>query len=206
MFIELHHENPETRILKKISEDLKNGEVYIFPTDTVYAILADSNSKSGVEKIYKLKEMNKHKPLTVLCRDISTASEFIEQLPNEAYRLMKKITPGPYTFVFKSNKNLPKYSIINQKTKTIGIRFPSHIYLSELLKIHDSLITTTSVVLQDEFLTNISEIQKEFESKVKGIVNGGNLKNELSTILDFTNEELVIERIGKGYEILEPLI
>lgn len=206
MLIELHQTNPEIRILKKISEDLKNGEVYIFPTDTVYALIADSNSKKGIEKIFHLKEMNKNKPLTVLCKDISTASEFIEQLPNEAYRLMKKITPGPYTFVFKSNKNLPKYSIVNQKTKTIGIRFPISIYLSELLKIHDSLITTTSVVLEDEFLTNISDIEKEFDSKVKGIINGGNLKNELSTILNFTDEEMVIERIGKGYEELKELI
>ena len=129
MIIHLHPKNPEMRKLKEISVNLKAGKVYIFPTDTVYALIADSGSRAGVEAIYKLKSLDKKKPLSLLCSDISTATHFVEQLPNEAFRLMKKITPGPFTFIFKANKNMPRINLTNEKTKHIGIRIPDHIYL-----------------------------------------------------------------------------
>ena len=107
----LHPENPEIRKLKQISDRLRDGELFIFPTDTVYAIIADANSRTGVDNLYKLRKLPKDKPLSLLCKDISMASQMIEYLPNPTYRLMKKITPGPFTFILKASKNLPKPSI-----------------------------------------------------------------------------------------------
>jgi tRNA threonylcarbamoyl adenosine modification protein (Sua5/YciO/YrdC/YwlC family) len=203
MIIQLHPQNPEIRILKTISNNLKNGAVYIFPTDTVYALITDANSKKGIEKIFSLKEMDKWKPFSIFCKDISNASEYVESLPNEAFRLMKKITPGPFTFIFKANKNLPRYSIVNEKSRTIGIRIPDQIYITELLKIHEGLISSTSVFRKDEFITNLESLEEIYGSEIDGIVDGGNLKTELSTILNFTSGELVIEREGKGMEQIE---
>ncbi len=203
MIIQLHPENPELRTLKTISSNLKNGAVYIFPTDTVYALIADANSKKGIEKIFSLKEMDKHKPLSIFCKDISNASEYVESFPNEAFRLMKKITPGPFTFIFKANKNLPRYSIVNEKSRTIGIRIPDQIYITELLKIHDGLISSTSVFRKEEFITDVETLEEIYGSEIDGIVDGGNLETELSTILNFTSGELVIEREGKGIEQIE---
>ncbi|NCN10445.1 MAG: threonylcarbamoyl-AMP synthase [Leptospira sp.] len=200
MIINLHLENPEKRKLTSISDDLRKGAVYIFPTDTVYAIVADANSKEGTEKVYNLKKLDKKKPLSLLCKDISMASQFIEYLPNEAYRLMKKITPGPYTFILKANKMLPKPCIIHHKDKHIGIRFPDHIYLQELLKIHDSPLTSTSVITDDEYLTNVEDLNSQFGEKVDGIVDGGLILLEPSTIIDFTGDQMIIIREGKGIE------
>ncbi len=203
MLIELHPENPEKRILKQISEILKDGGVYIFPTDTVYSFIADSQSKPGIEKLYNLKNIEKSKPLSLLCPSISIASEFIESISNSAYRLMKKITPGPFTFVFKANKNIPRVSLTNQKTKEIGIRIPDNIYLQSLLELHGNTLTGTSVYSSDEYIISADEIEDLYGKKVKGIINAGILKHELSTIIDFSSGDMQIIREGKGFELLE---
>ncbi len=203
MLVSLHPENPEKRILKQISENLKDGDVYIFPTDTVYSFVADSQSKIGIEKLYILKNLEKTKPLSLLCPSISVASEFIENIPNSAYRLMKKITPGPFTFIFKANKNIPRVSLTNQKTKDIGIRIPDNIYLQSLLELHGNTLTGTSVYSSDEYIISADDIEDLYGKKVKGIINGGILKQELSTIIDFSTGDMEIIREGKGIQLIE---
>lgn len=203
MIIYLHPENPEIRKLKQISERLKDGAIYIFPTDTVCAIIADAHSKTAVEKIYSIKKLPKDKPLSLLCKDISMASHFIEYLPNSAYRFMKRITPGPFTFVLKANKNLPKPSIAHHKDRQIGIRIPDHIYLSELLKIHDSPLTSTSAFSDDDFIIDIDDLETIYGNFVDGIVDGGIVKTELSTILQINDDSIQLIRAGKGYELIE---
>jgi len=200
MILNLHPKNPEIRALKTISENLKNGAVYIFPTDTVYAIIADSKSKKGIEKLHELKHSDKNKPLSILCPDISTASEYVETLPNEAFKLMKRITPGPFTFILKANRNIPRWAVVNPKAKTIGIRIPESIFLQELLKVHEGTLTCTSVFTGDEYLTDINDLEDLFGNQVDAIIDGGIAKVETSTILDFTNDEMEVLREGKGFE------
>ncbi|TGL17305.1 threonylcarbamoyl-AMP synthase [Leptospira levettii] len=203
MIIYLHPDNPEVRKLKQISERLKDGAIYIFPTDTVYAIIADAHSKTAVEKIYSIKKLPKDKPLSLLCKDISMASHFIEYLPNSAYRFMKRVTPGPFTFVLKANKNLPKPSIAHHKDKQIGIRIPDHIYLQELLKIHESPLTSTSAFSNDEFIIDIDDLNTIYGNLVEGIVDGGIVKTELSTMIQINDDSIELIRAGKGYEQIE---
>ncbi|TGL13279.1 L-threonylcarbamoyladenylate synthase [Leptospira levettii] len=203
MIIYLHPDNPEVRKLKQISERLKDGAIYIFPTDTVYAIIADAHSKTAVEKIYSIKKLPKDKPLSLLCKDISMASHFIEYLPNSAYRFMKRVTPGPFTFVLKANKNLPKPSIAHHKDKQIGIRIPDHIYLQELLKIHESPLTSTSAFSNDEFIIDIDDLDTIYGNVVEGIVDGGIVKTELSTMIQINDDSIELIRAGKGYEQIE---
>lgn len=150
----------------------------------------------------KLKDSEKHKPFSLLCSDISTASEFIEYFPNEAFKLMKKVTPGPFTFILKANKNLPRWSVSNQKTKTIGIRIPENLFLKELLKVHEGTITSTSVFTEDRYITEIEDLDKLYGNYVEGIIDGGIAKVEMSTIIDFTGDEMVIVREGKGSDRL----
>ncbi len=203
MIIYLHPDNPEVRKLKQISERLKDGAIYIFPTDTVYAIIADAHSKTAVEKIYSIKKLPKDKPLSLLCKDISMASHFIEYLPNSAYRFMKRVTPGPFTFVLKANKNLPKPSIAHHKDKQIGIRIPDHIYLQELLKIHESPLTSTSAFSNDEFIIDIDDLDTIYGNLVEGILDGGIVKTELSTMIQINDDSIELIRAGKGYEQIE---
>ncbi len=206
MIVPLHPETPEKRTLKAISDSLKEGGVYIFPTDTVYSFLVDSQSKAGIEKLYALKDLVKHKPLSLLCSSISIASELVENLPNAAYRIMKKITPGPFTFLFKANKNIPRVSLTNQKTKSIGIRIIDHLFIQSLLAVHGGTVTGTSVYVTDEYSASAEEIDKLYGKRVNGIVDGGSVKQELSTILDFTSGDMEILREGKGIEIVREFL
>lgn len=178
------------------------GKVYIFPTDTVYALVADSQSKAGVERLYELKNIPKNQPLSLVCPNISVASNYMESLPNEAFRLMKRITPGPFTFIAKANKHLPRVSFSNQKEKQIGIRIPDSVYLQELMKLHPNPLTTTSVFAGDEFIIEVDSLEEIYGSRVEGIVDGGIVEVELSTILDVTGDEIVVVREGKGAELL----
>lgn len=205
MIEHLHPINPEIRKLKNISQNLLKGEVYIFPTDTVYAIVADSQSKEGVEKLYSLKKLGKNHFLSVLCRDISEASSLIEFLPNNAFRAMKRLTPGPFTFILKANKMVPRVTISDKKAKTIGVRIPDHLYIQELLKIHPNTLTSTSVLTDDEYIIDIDRLEELYGNRVHGIIDGGIVDVEMSTILDFTQEEMEIVREGKGAELLSQI-
>lgn len=196
----LHPENPEVRKLKQISDRLRDGELFIFPTDTVYAIIADANSRTGVDNLYKLRKLPKDKPLSLLCKDISVASQMIEYLPNPTYRLMKKITPGPYTFILKASKNLPKPSFAHHKDKHIGIRFPNHLYLQSLLSIHNDPITSASAFTNDEFIIDIDDLETFYGKHVTSIIDGGIVKIEMSTILDCTEDKIKVLREGLGYD------
>ncbi|MDZ4725126.1 MAG: L-threonylcarbamoyladenylate synthase [Leptospira sp.] len=196
----LHPENPEIRKLKQISDRLRDGELFIFPTDTVYAIIADANSRTGVDNLYKLRKLPKDKPLSLLCKDISMASQMIEYLPNPTYRLMKKITPGPFTFILKASKNLPKPSFAHHKDKHIGIRFPNHIYLQTLLSIHNDPITSASAFTNDEFIIDIDDLESIYGKHVTSIIDGGIVKIEMSTILDCTEDKIKVLREGLGYD------
>lgn len=200
MIYTLHPQNPEKRILGQISKRLSEGGVYIFPTDTVYALVADSQSHAGVEKLYKLKNIPKNQPLALLCPNISTASNYMEQMSNESFRLMKRLTPGPYTFVVKANRHLPRVSFSNQKEKHIGIRIPNSPYLQTLMELHPNPLTSTSVFFKDEFVIDVDRIESEYGSRVDGIVDGGILELDLSTILDCTGDSVTILREGKGMD------
>lgn len=201
--IYLHPVNPEIRKLKEISENLKAGAVYIFPTDTVYALVADAFSKSGVERLYSIKKMDKHKPLSIFCENISEVAHYVHCVPNQAFRLMKKVVPGPFTFIFQANKNIPRVVFTDKKRKEVGIRIPSQIYLQNLLDIHGSPLTSTSVFKDDDFITDIDQLVSSYGHQVDGIIDGGIVEVNLSTILRFNDEQWHIVRPGKGMEELE---
>lgn len=206
MIIEFHEKNPDRRKLKKISDSLKEGAVYIFPTDTVYSLVADSHSKSGVEKLYIIKKIPKNQPLSLLCNSIEMASSIVETLPNSVFKIMKKLTPGPYTFILKANKLLPKPSIAHQKEKQIGIRIPNQKILLDLIEIHESPLTATSASVSDDFYIQTEDLQETYGKFVEGIVDGGIQTIELSTILDCISDPIQILREGKGSDLLEEML
>ncbi|MEM7179610.1 MAG: L-threonylcarbamoyladenylate synthase [Spirochaetota bacterium] len=203
MIIYLHPDNPEQRKLRQISETLKKGGVYIFPTDTVYALVADAFSKEGVEKLYSLKKMDKNKPISIFCKDISEVSSYVNFVPNDAFKLMKKVIPGPFTFIFQANKKVPKMVLTDKKRKTVGVRIPSHIFIQELLQVHGSPLTSTSVFTDDEYVTDTEELDMIYGKRVNGIIDGGLLEVSVSTVLSFTGDDMEVIRAGKGAELLD---
>jgi tRNA threonylcarbamoyl adenosine modification protein (Sua5/YciO/YrdC/YwlC family) len=204
----IHPQNPQQRTIDEICQALKRGAVMLYPTDTVYAIGCDLNSKSAVERVRQLKQLANDKPLTFLCSSLSNISEYA--LVSDAnYRIMKRLIPGPYTFLLPATKLVPKL-VMNPKRKTTGIRVPDSLICQAILKTLGNPIISSSAHLPDEegeFPTIGLEKAKLFDSLanlVDIIVDDDSeLGVEVSTILDLTTDEPTMVRKGLGWEALE---
>jgi len=198
MYFKVHPETPQERLIVQALEILKNGGVIIYPTDTVYGIGCSVFNTKAIETVYRIKRQDKSKPFSFICSDLSHISEYAK-VSNTAFRLMKQLIPGPYTFILPASrlKQLPK-SIIS-KRKTVGIRVPRNKICQMLVKGLGHPILSASVNDNEGAIINDPDIIKEqFENRVDAILDGGNSLLELSTILDLTAERLEIVRQGVG--------
>jgi tRNA threonylcarbamoyl adenosine modification protein (Sua5/YciO/YrdC/YwlC family) len=204
----LHPENPQQRSIQEICHALKNGAIMLYPTDTVYAIGCDLNVKSAVERVRQIKQLSNDKPLTFLCSSLSNISEYAV-VSDKAYKIMKRLIPGPYTFLLPATKLVPKL-VMNPKRKTTGIRVPDHVVCHALLETLENPLISTSAHLPDEegdFPTIGLESVQLFDAldKVVDIIveDGSDPGDQVSTIVDFTTDEPDIVRKGLGWEELQ---
>ena len=201
---ELHPQNPQQRVIEQIVRQLKQGAVMLYPTDTVYAIGCDLTSKSAVTKVRQIKQLANDKPLTFLCSSLSNIASYA-QVSDRAYRIMKHLIPGPYTFLLPATKLVPKL-VMNPKRKTTGIRVPNQAICQELLTNLGNPIISTSAHLPDEEETPTYNLEKALlfdalENLVDLIIDcGSDSGTVVSTILDFTTEEPELVRHGLGWE------
>ncbi|MBI5021650.1 MAG: threonylcarbamoyl-AMP synthase [Ignavibacteriales bacterium] len=198
MYTKVHPDNPQPRQIKRAVEILKNDGIIIYPTDTVYGIGCSIFSPRAIELIYQLKDQERSKPFSFVCSDLSHISEFAK-VSNTAFRLMKQLIPGPYTFILPASrlKQLPKSMI--SKRKTVGIRVPDNKICMTLIKELGHPILNASVTDENGEIINDPGVIKEFyEKRVDLIIDGGNSILELSTILDLTEGPPVVVREGAG--------
>jgi tRNA threonylcarbamoyl adenosine modification protein (Sua5/YciO/YrdC/YwlC family) len=207
----LHPQNPQQRSIDEICLSLRRGAVMLYPTDTVYAIGCDLHSKSAIERVRKIKQSSNDKPLTFLCSSLSNISQYA-QVSDNAYRLMKRLIPGPYTFILNGTKLVPKL-VMNPKRKTTGIRVPDNSICQALLKTLGNPIISTSAHLpndQGEFPTlSLEQVQlfDALEERVDIIIQDGSDGGvEVSTILDLTQEPPLVVRKGLGRDACSHLL
>ena len=204
----VHPQNPQKRTIEKIVSALRSGAVMLYPTDTVYAIGCDLSVKSALQKVRQIKQLSNDKPLTFLCSSLSNIAQYAK-VSDRAYRIMKHLIPGPYTFLLPGTKLVPKL-VMSPKRKTTGIRVPDHLICQALLQTLGNPIISSSAHLPDEegdFPTLGMEKAKLFDSldNLVDIIidNGVEPGFEVSTILDFTEEEPVVVRQGLGWQEVE---
>lgn len=198
MYLKIHPQNPQGRHIKRAVEILQNDGIIIYPTDTVYGIGCSIFSKKAIEKIYQIKNQDPSKPFSFICSDLSHIAEYAV-VSNTAYRVMKHLIPGPYTFILPASKlkQLPK-SLIS-KRKTVGIRVPNNIISQMIIRELGHPVLSASVTDQSGNVLQDPEIIKnQYESKVDLILDSGMQVSDLSTIIDFTEEPPVILREGAG--------
>lgn len=207
-FYELHPQNPQKRTIEIIVTALKDGAVILYPTDTVYAIGCDLNVKSAVTQVRQIKQLSNDKPLTFLCSSLSNIAQYA-RVSDRAYKIMKHLIPGPYTFILPATKLVPKL-VMSPKRKTTGIRVPDRPICQALLQNLGNPIISTSAHLPDEegkFPTLYVEKARLFdvlENQVDIIIDDGTEPGfEVSTILDFTTEEASVIRKGLGWQKVE---
>jgi len=198
MYLQIHPENPQGRHVKTAVGILQNGGTIIYPTDTVYGIGCSIFNSSAIERIYLLKRQEKSKTFSFICSDLSHISEYAK-VSNSAYRLMKQLIPGPYTFILPASrlKQLPKSMI--SKRKTVGIRVPKNPTCQLLVKELGHPILNASVLDRSgDIISDPEMIKVEFEKRVDLILGEVNSLQQFSTILDLTEDPPVIVRQGAG--------
>jgi tRNA threonylcarbamoyl adenosine modification protein (Sua5/YciO/YrdC/YwlC family) len=195
-YYELHPENPQKRYINKAVEVLKNGGVIIYPTDTVYGIGCDIFNRTALEKIFSIKNDSKNKLFSFVCSDLKDIAKYAK-VSDYAYRTMKHLLPGPYTFILPAVKAVPKK--LWSKRKTVGIRVPDHSIAIELVKeLGNPIISTSTTNRKGEVLFDPFEIKNIFNSQIELMLSCGALGNNPSSIVDLSNETPEVIREGAG--------
>jgi tRNA threonylcarbamoyl adenosine modification protein (Sua5/YciO/YrdC/YwlC family) len=192
----INRDYPQMRLIGKAAEILQDGGIIVHPTDTTYALGVKMTNKRGIEKLYQIKKKSLKRPLSFICKDLSNISEYAK-LGDQAYRTMKRLLPGPYTFVLEANKNAPRVTQTNHKE--IGIRVPDCAICQALIDLlGEPLISTSAYVLGGELLSDPDEIMKVLGGHVDLIIDAGIIIPEPSTIISFASHTPELIRLGKG--------
>lgn len=200
MLLRIHPETPSQRQINIVTECLNDGGVVISPTDTVYGLTCDIFQSKAIERIARIKGIKPDKAnFSFLCSDLSELSDYTKPIHNDLFKLMKRLLPGPYTFILNANNTVPKY--IQNKKKTVGIRIPDNNIPLEIVKNLGHPIMSTSVHDEDdliEYTTDPELIYEKYKNLVDIVINGGYGGNLASTVLDCTGDEIVLVRQGLG--------
>ncbi|MBI2749973.1 MAG: threonylcarbamoyl-AMP synthase [Burkholderiales bacterium] len=197
-YFEVHPDNPQTRLLKQAVALLEQGGVLAVPTDSSYALVCHLDDKAAVDNLRRIRGVDDKHHLTLLCRDLSELASYA-RVDNAQYRLLKSVTPGPYTFILEASKEVPR-RVSHPSRKTIGLRVPDHTVLQELLALHGSaLLATTLIATGDTHpLNDASEIRARFEKLIAGVIDTGACPHEPTTVIDLTGSEPRLIRQGRG--------
>ncbi len=198
MILSIHTTHPQQRAVRKAAEVLEAGGIVIYPTDTVYGIGCNVADKNAIERIHLIKRQRVGKPFSFVCSDLTHISEYA-RVSNAAFKIMKRLIPGAYTFVLPAAKmkHLPK--ILVSKRKTVGVRVPdSAVTLALVRELGHPILSTSVTTEEGEVLNDPARIIDLFRTSVDLILDGGPLVSDQSTVLDLTGDQPVIIRQGAG--------
>jgi tRNA threonylcarbamoyl adenosine modification protein (Sua5/YciO/YrdC/YwlC family) len=197
-YFKIHNENPQARLVSQSVSILRQGGVIVYPTDSSYALGCCLGEKTALDRIRKLRQIPAEQNMTLFCRDLSEIASYAS-VNNSAFRMMKSMTPGPYTFILQAKRDVPK-RLQHPKRKTIGIRIPNNPISLALLAVLGEPMISISLVLPNEDLpeTEPDVIDEKIGKQVDLIIDGGAGGMEFTTILDMTGDEPVILREGLG--------
>ncbi|MFP3998549.1 MAG: L-threonylcarbamoyladenylate synthase [Desulfobacterales bacterium] len=196
MLIRINPENPQPRLVARAVAVLRQGGVIAYPTDTYYGIGCDLMNKKAIESIYRLKKRDRREPFTFICSDLKNISDYAK-VTNYAYKTMKRLLPGPYTFILEGSRQVPK--IMLAKRKTVGIRVPDHNICIELVKnLGHPIISTSAATHDGEIFNDPSFIEEHFKNSLDLVIDGGPVPAEPSSVISLINDEPEVLREGLG--------
>ena len=198
MLLKVHPENPQTRHIQTIVDILKSGGIIIYPTDTIYGLGCDIFQHKAIERICRIKGIDPRKAqLSFICSDLSHLSEYTQQLSTPVYRMLKEFLPGPYTFILKASKQVPK--LLQSKKNTVGLRIPKNKIACAIVEELGRPIL--SVSLPGEMVEDYTDpeiMNENFPHPIDIIVDGGIGGHQPSTVIDCTGDEPILIRKGLG--------
>lgn len=196
--LNVHPTHPQARLLKMAAEALHRGELVAYPSDTTYALACHVGDKAAVEKLIQIRQLAKNHQFTLACRDLSELSTYA-RVENADYRLLKRNTPGPFTFILRASKQVPK-RLVHPKKRTIGLHIPDHPIAQGLLEVLQEPMLTSTLRLPEEeqCLQEGDEILKRLKNQIAIVLDGGPGGIEFSTVVDLTQGGAEIVRQGVG--------
>jgi tRNA threonylcarbamoyl adenosine modification protein (Sua5/YciO/YrdC/YwlC family) len=200
--LHVHPENPQIRLLKQAAASLDKGEILAVPTDSSYALVCHLEDKSAVDQMRRIRGVDEKHHLTLLCKDLSELSQYAK-VDNRQYRLIKSATPGPYTFILEATKEVPR-RVCHPQRKTIGLRLPDHLVLSELLGVHGAPLLATTLIPPSETtpINDPEEIEDRFKNLIHTIISSGSCHLDPTTVVDLTpmgtGDDAQLIRMGRG--------
>ena len=197
-FFYVHPETPQSRLMKQAVHIIKQGGVVIYPTDSGYALGCQLGDKNALERILQIRHISGEHHFTIMCRDLSELSLYAK-VENTAFRLIKNNTPGPYTFILRGTKEVPR-RLLNEKKKTVGLRIPDNkIALALLAVLVEPLMSSSLILPGREFSeSDPEEMRDQLERQVDLILHGGILAGNPTTVVDLSDDNPVVVREGAG--------
>lgn len=196
--ITIHPENPQERLLKQAVSAIQDGAVIAYPTDSGYAIGCALDDKKAFERVCRIRDVDKKHNFTLVCPSLSEVAKYAT-VDNERFRMLKRYTPGPYTFILKACRDVPN-RVINAKRKTVGVRIPDNKICLGLVECLGTPIMSTSLMLPgNDFAENDPyEIDDKIGGLIDLIVDGGYLSSVPTTVVDMSDDEISVTRVGAG--------
>ena len=201
-FLQVHPDNPQSRLLKQAVQLLAKGGIAAVPTDSSYALVCHLDDKAAADALRRIRGVDDKHHLTLLCRDLSELSSYA-RVDNKQFRLLKAATPGPYTFILEASKEVPR-RLSHPSRKTIGLRVPAHKTLQALLELHGAPLLATTLIPRDASaaLNDATEIRDLMAHELAAIVDAGACHLAPTTVIDLTGMgdggEAVLIRQGRG--------
>lgn len=197
-FLQIHPDNPQPRLIHRVVEILRGGGVIVYPTDSGYALGCHIGDKSAMERIRRIRQLDDRHNFTLVCRDLSEIATYAK-VDNTAYRLIKRLTPGPFTFVLMATREVPR-RLQHPKRKTIGLRVPDNLIASAILEQLDEPIMSSTLILPGQEMpeTDPYDIRETLEHHVDLVIDGGYCGIEPTTVVDLVTGEPEILRYGQG--------
>ena len=195
---EIHPENPQKRLIQSAASIVRDGGVVVYPTDSCYALGCHIGDKTALEKIQRIRGLDKKHNLTLLCRDLSEIGIYAK-VHNSSFRLMKAATPGPYTFLLVATRDVPS-RLQHPKRKTIGVRVPDNQIILDLLEELGEPMLSTSLILPGDKdpMTDPEEIADRLCGQIDLVIDGGACGLDATTVVDLADGQAVLVREGMG--------
>jgi tRNA threonylcarbamoyl adenosine modification protein (Sua5/YciO/YrdC/YwlC family) len=196
--VEIHPSDPQPRRIAEVVATIRRGGLVAYPTDSSYAFGCHIGDKRAMDRIRRIRKTDKNHNFTLVCSDLSEISLYA-RFDNWAYRLMKSLTPGPYTFILQASREVPK-RLQNPKRRTIGLRVPDHPIVNAMLNaLGEPIMSSTLTLPGDDYpLTDVAEIEDRIGGQIELIIDGGPTGIEPTSVIDLSGGSIEILRVGRG--------
>lgn len=197
-YFDVHPRDPQPRVIAQAVAMLREDALIAYPTDSCYALGFELDSRTGADRIRRLRGLDEHHHFTLVCSDFAQLGEFV-QLSNSAFRAIKAATPGPYTFILGATREVPK-RLAHPRKRTVGVRIPDHPVVRELLRELGKPLVSSTLLLpgEDEPMTDGWTIKDRFDHELDAVIDSGECGTEPTTVIDFSEGSPEVVRVGAG--------